>query len=192
VVEAGYEDLEDEELGVEHADAGLLFEALLGGLLYEEFDRAEELLDDEAELEAAEVDEVCDARPNEVVLFDELEAPSGVAGELVDEPLYDASDEDVAGSVDCEWRRISRVEGLGERVGGVGEEAVGGVVEVAVGKGRREGAVGGVVTEARGAADGVVGSVVVWMLLMLMLLLLRMLVLMLVLMRMRMRMLVLE
>ncbi len=154
MVEAGYEDLEDEELGVEHADAGLLFEALLGGLLYEEFDRApRSSLTTRPSWKQLRLMRFA-TQDERGRLFDELEAPSGVAGELVDEPLYDASDEDVAGSVDCEWRALG-VEGWGSGSEGR-RRGRGGVVEVAVGKGRREGAVGGVVTEARGAADGVV------------------------------------
>lgn len=82
VIEAGYEDLENEELRVEHSDAGLLFQTLLRRLLDEQFDGSQQLFDDNAELKAAEIDEVDDARAYEVVLFDQLKSPAGVAWQL--------------------------------------------------------------------------------------------------------------
>lgn len=64
---------------MKHADASLLFKMLLRGLLNEKLDCSEQLSDDNAELKATEVDQIDDARTDEVVLLDKLEPPAGVA-----------------------------------------------------------------------------------------------------------------
>lgn len=43
---------------MKHTDAGLLFETLLGRLLDQQLDGSEQLLDHDAELEAAQIDEI--------------------------------------------------------------------------------------------------------------------------------------